>query len=386
MDKLEKIYNSSLKLLKPLLLEEAYKTIVGEVLKLIPHAESGSIFLKKSGGLERVYASNPKFYKLKHRKRGYLYNAYMKNEPKILTIEQLSKVHPEFKKASFRSDLIVPLTYKRKQLGLLTVYSKRKVNFLDDDLTILKLFSPLATLAIINSQSLHDIQKAIETRDLFISLASHELRTPLTTINMYSQLMKRNVQKGKIIDSKWIEVVNRETQWLTILFNELLTVNQIRKGRFQYRWGNNHLNEVVERSIIHIKAQFPKHTIHFATKLTAGNDMLYSDFDKLLQVVVNLLANSAKFSPPSKPIKLTLELKGSEYILSIHDRGSGIKKADLPHIYKDFYKGGGHFEKGMGLGLYITEIIVKKHGGWIRIDSEYDHGTKATIALPKNLE
>jgi len=122
--------------------------------------------------------------------------------------------------------------------------------FTEKEVNILKLFSSVASLAVIKMRLLNETQKALETRDLFISMAAHEFRTPLTTISGYTQLLYTKLAGANTSESRWIEELIWETSRLTILVNELLAANRIKSGKLQYIWKECSLKEVISRAIL----------------------------------------------------------------------------------------------------------------------------------------
>lgn len=148
-----------------------------------------------------------------------------------------------------------------------------------------------------------------------------------------------------------MEIIDDETKWLNVLFNELLTVDQIKKGTFSYQWGNNRLDEIARRALVHLKVQFPRQNFNYIDNLPDDNKTVYSDFDKLLQVFVNLLTNAAKFSNKNTAIDLRLDDNKNKYIITVKDNGPGINKKELQNIFNGFYKGKNNTKKRYGTGL-----------------------------------
>ncbi len=122
---LEKIYNSGLRFLTPLSLEETYKLIIKEGIRLVK-ADHGSVLLEQNGELKRVYASSPEFYKIKPRKRGFMFGVFQSHRPKILSIKSVVKIHPQVKSLNIRSDLIVPISNHNKTIGVLSFMSQQE--------------------------------------------------------------------------------------------------------------------------------------------------------------------------------------------------------------------------------------------------------------------
>lgn len=380
---LEKAYKSSLKLLTPLTLEETYATIVTEAVKLVK-AQHGSIMLERDGALYRAYTSHPPLYEMKIRPRGFNYKVFRSNKARIIPIKRIAKeVHPIIGSTKAESDLMIPLSYENKAIGVLTLLSKPKKEFTKKDMAIAKLFSPMATLAIKKAQALHETTTALETRDLFISMASHELKTPLTTIKAYTQLLHKKIQKNEDVNSKWVERLLNEVTRLTHLINELLQVNLIKMGHLHYVWKECGLKEITKRAITDFEIANPKYNITFENGLNSHNDVVWADYDKLIQVVANLLSNASKFSRKNSEIKVTLNYQDPFYTIAVTDKGKGIHKKDLRHIFDRFYRGVNDTYEGMGIGLYLTKEIVDRHNGKVEVQSEVNQGTTVFIKLPE---
>lgn len=377
---LDKIYNAALKFLVPLTPMETYNIVIEEATKLVD-AQHGSVFLKKGSRFERVYTSYPPLYRVQARKRGFVYEVFKANKPRIVPITIIGKAHPELKKTFAGSDIMVPLSFENKAIGVITLLSKPGKEFSRRDLGLVQLFGPLAMLAIQNSLLHNETRESLETRDLFISMASHELKTPLTTVYAYMQLMQQKMEKKEKLKLDWVNTLLHEVQRLTDLVNELLQINQIQTGRLQYNMREINLADVVSQFAESYELSHKPRKIQFVTE-TKKQSFVIGDSDKLVQVLTNILNNASKHSPVNKPIKISLVIRNSSLLLSIQDQGEGIAKKDIPKIFNQFYKGKNHKKEGMGLGLYLTKNIIEEHKGQISIDSKLKKGTTVIIKLP----
>src|SRR5258708_528336 len=135
----EQVFKASLKFLEPLSLHETYEVIVNEGMKLV-NAQHGSILIEQNDRLHRVYASSPTLYKVHPRKRGLMYSVFKKRKPLILKSTDVKKIHPEMKEIEFSSDINIPLFYRNKSIGVLTVQSAKNYTFTQGELHTLKLF------------------------------------------------------------------------------------------------------------------------------------------------------------------------------------------------------------------------------------------------------
>ncbi len=379
---IEKIYRSSLKFLEPLKIDETYAIITEEALRLVG-AHYGSIYLGVDGQLSRVYISSRELSKLTIRKRANTYRCFTERRAILADISDTGSAHPAMREMGIESTIFIPLFYRDVSFGVLTVHTKKKEHFTKDDLDILKLFGAMATLAIRKTQLYDETKQALDTRDLFISLASHELRTPLTTISGYIQLLHSRLAGKATPESRWIEDLSYESLRLTKLVQELLAINQIKSGQLQYIFKEYRVSDIVKRAVKDLKIAYPEYKIILNDETHRGSDIIVCDFDKLLQVLINIVNNAVKFSPAKKEIEVGVKSKSPCIIVSVKDHGKGISKQDLPKIFEGFYKGKNHYKGGMGVGLYLAKDIIDRHHGLIKVKSRLNQGTTVEISLPR---
>lgn len=381
---IERVYKAGLKFLVPLTPEETYRTIVREAMRLV-NGGSGVIVLEKEGQLQTVYKASPKnFPPLKTRKKGFTYRAFKTHKSFVIHSSGFSKAHPELVSAGVQSIAFIPLAYRNKSIGVLIVRSHSGGHFTRNEPLILQLFGSMASLAIRKTQLYDEARKTLETRDLFISMAAHELRTPITTIIGYSQLLATKFPKDQNPESRWIEELCWEANRLKDLVNELLETNRIKNGhQFHYIFSECHVVEVLNRAISAFNFDHQGRKLHFNNTLKEGEDKLVGDFDRLFQMISNLLDNAAKFSPPDKMIQVTMKANTSYLIIRVKDSGYGIENKILPRIFERFYRGDKNAPEGMGLGLFLAKNIVTQHRGDINIRSKIGKGTTIEIRLPR---
>lgn len=378
---LKKINDSALKFLSSLTPEETYKVIVNEAVRLTG-GRYGSILLESDRELKRIYTSLPNKKHFAPRKKGDSYEVYKTNKSKIFEVKDVIEHHPELAFALGSSDIMVPLSYQNKAIGVLTVLSKQNKRFTKVDLEALNVFAPFATLAIKKTQYYSEMEQALETRDLFISMASHELKTPITTINVYTQLIKRKLLGNQQLETKWIDPLLNEVTRLTKLINELLQVNQIKTGELQYEWKECSLKEIIGRAVNDFTITHKEVVIKFNNHLNEGKDTIWGDYDKILQVIINILNNAVKFSPKYSEIIISARQTTLNTIIEIQDHGKGISKKDLRYIFDRFYRGEKNKHEGMGLGLYLTKKIIDMHNGEISVASTLNVGSTFKLTFP----
>ena len=373
------VYKLTVALLQPLGLSETYRVIENNINEIMD-CDSTVIFLVEENRLNRVHSSRKKKSGVQPRKTGYIFRTYKEGEPRVIMRKDLVRVHPEFLKTEVKSTIMSPLINRGKSMGVMLSTSSTK-KFSEEDLPKYRTMGIISAMAIRKAQLYKELYDAISTRDLFISLASHELKTPITTISAYIQLLKRRIKKNEKIEENWLDNLLNELERLTALIDELLVLERVSSGKLDYIFEPSSIKEIIKHSIRTFKAKYPDRKVKFIDELEEKNDVIIADFNKMIQVIINLLDNAAKYSDKDIDLRLYLNKYG-KITIEVEDKGQGIPPKDKPKVFKSFYKGANHTKEGMGLGLYLSQRIVNKHKGKIKIDSKINRGTKVEILLP----
>jgi PAS domain S-box-containing protein len=227
-------------------------------------------------------------------------------------------------------------------------------------------------------------RKELEQRkDDFISMASHELRTPLTSLKLQTQLLKRNFEKQGSHDSAAaLEKMEAQVNTLTELVAAFLDVSKIQAGRLEYAQETVDLSELLRDLAEVMQQTSPTHTIHVHG---AAHALLVGDKNRLGQVFTNLVSNAIKYSPGADAVDIDVTLSDETVTVSVRDYGIGILREQQSKIFDRFYRAHDSSTKafpGLGMGLYISSEIVKRHGGTITVDTEVGKGSTLQVALP----
>lgn len=381
MQMIEKINKSAIKFLSPLSTEETFKIIVAEAEKLIG-AQYGSIFLEEGGQLKRMYTDADFLENLQVRSNGFTYTSFHSQEPFVVDVAKQKNFHKEIKKRDIATIIHIPLSYKEKPIGDLAIMSEEHKAFSKKDIEGFKLYGALASMAIRKTQLYAETKSALETRDLFISLASHELRTPLTSINGYIQLLYSKLSKQNTVESKWVKELYDESLRLTKLVKELLEVNRIKQGQLSYELRECTLADFLDEAIKRYRFINPEREVSYEKKLKNNDVVIIGDGEKLLQMFTALLNNADKFSPKRTPIEVKVEDTKKLLSVSIKDQGEGIARQDLNKVFDGFYKSDNQTE-GLGVGLLLAKHIIQYHHGTIELKSKPKKGTTVQVRLPK---
>jgi PAS domain S-box-containing protein len=224
-----------------------------------------------------------------------------------------------------------------------------------------------------------ELQKQNEQRkDEFLSIASHELKTPLTGIKAFTQLMQRSTDLGRTATylEKSIENIHR----LEKLINDLLDVTKINAGKLTYDLQPFNFSQMLKDSVE--SAQLT--TTHQIILKQPENLAVTGDRLRLEQVVNNFLSNAIKYSPEGKQVIVKSQYTGDALIVSVQDFGIGIQEQHIQRLFDRYYRIDNtamRFE-GLGLGLFISSEILKRHMGTFWIESEPNHGSTFYFRLP----
>jgi PAS domain S-box-containing protein len=231
-------------------------------------------------------------------------------------------------------------------------------------------------------------RKDLEQRkDDFLSIASHELKAPLTTLKGFTQLLIKRLERKALVDElpilrKMDEQVNRQVK----LIDELLDASKIQAGRLDYEEEAVDLNTLLQETIDLLQPASPRHTLTLSSTAPA---ITIGDKDRLGQVFTNLITNAIKYSPDAHTVEVTLSTASHTATIRVRDYGVGIPQAHLKHVFERFYRAYDSYNKtfsGLGMGLYIANEIVKRHGGELHVESEEGKGSTFIVLLPLKSE
>ncbi len=225
-------------------------------------------------------------------------------------------------------------------------------------------------------------RKSIQQKDEFISVASHELRTPITSLKASLQLLSRlkdNLSSEML--PKLIDQSNKSMNKVSTLINDLLNATKLTEGQLSLNRSVFTAKKLIEESGIKTLL-----TSNLNVVIEGDVEMeINADIDKIDQVMINFITNAIKYAPESKTIKICIEQSSNHVKIAVKDYGKGIPAEMLPHLFERFYRvdSGGHQYSGLGLGLYISSEIIKRHNGEIGAESEEGIGSTFWFKLPR---
>jgi PAS domain S-box-containing protein len=231
-----------------------------------------------------------------------------------------------------------------------------------------------------------DISERIELekrKDEFMSMASHELKTPVTSLKVYVDLFKKQLQVGNTSQlESYLEKIDKQIFKLTKLIRDLLDISKVEAGKLISELSKFDLGELA-LEMVDVSAQLSdQHEILCICQL---DEAIFGDQERIGQVVLNLINNAIKYSPLGGKIIVKVYKEGANAILSVQDFGVGIDAVHHTKIFDRYYQVTDPFERtypGLGIGLYVSNEIAKRHGGQMWVESEKGEGSIFYLALP----
>jgi Na+/proline symporter/nitrogen-specific signal transduction histidine kinase len=223
-------------------------------------------------------------------------------------------------------------------------------------------------------------------KDDFVATVNHELRTPLASIRAFSEILREHSDLSRAERLEFLGIIVTESERLTRLINQLLDLSKIEATEsMPAENGPVDLAAVVRESAAAMRQVFAKDGATLRIDVEAEHALVVGDHDRLVQVMINLLGNAAKFAPPGRG-RATLGLRrhGDELELSVSDNGPGIRAEDREIVFERFRQLGDTMTEkpqGAGLGLAISRRIVTQHGGRIWVEGAENGGAVFKLRL-----
>jgi len=223
-------------------------------------------------------------------------------------------------------------------------------------------------------------------KDDFVSTVTHELRTPLTSIRAFSEILLDNPDLDAAERKRYLRIVAEETERLTRLINQVLDLSKLESGRASWQIGVVDVAGVVRDSVAETARLFHDAGASLDVQLPDALPPVAADRDQVVQVMLNLLSNAAKFCPPERGrVLVGVRTEDSVVRVDVTDNGPGIAAADQPAIFEKFRQGGdglGDRPRGTGLGLAISRRIIDHLGGTLWVRSTVGQGATFSFTLP----
>lgn len=255
-------------------------------------------------------------------------------------------------------------------------------------LETLEAVGSLIAIAIERVESAEKLSRAEASREserlrsILLDSVAHEFRTPLMAIKASVTGLQTETNLDESARSELLSVINEETDRLNRLVGEATEMAALDASRVELEWESTKIDAVIAAALQETKSLLKDHRV----ELHAVDDLpaIRMDATRVKEVLVRLLENAAKYSPPGSPISITAEIKDRQLVTSVADHGQGIEEFEQAMIFEKFYRGQQQRERsqGTGMGLSIAKAIIEAHGGGIGVTSQVGHGSVFHFSLP----
>jgi signal transduction histidine kinase len=227
------------------------------------------------------------------------------------------------------------------------------------------------------------LRRIDETKEEFYATLSHELRSPLTSVREAAHLLRDGVP-GELNakQARLVTVIGNSTDRLLRLVNQMLELSRLRAGVLPLTRERVDLGRIVSRAVEELRPQAEEGGVALTRETMGEQFEARGDEDRLVQVVVNLVANAIRFTPRGGRVTVRLIDAGPEIEIQVEDTGVGIPAAALPRIFDSWRQA--HSDRGgTGLGLAVVRGVVLAHGGRVTVESQEGKGSRFTVLLPR---
>lgn len=218
----------------------------------------------------------------------------------------------------------------------------------------------------------------------FVSKVSHELRTPLTSIRLFTETL--SLRRGDAVtEERCLEGLARESRRLQELIDRLLDWGRMESGRREFERRPTDLAITVETALDAFRTQLERSPVAVAVEVPSEPVVANVDRGALVDALLNLLANAAKYGGDGVCVTVRLERQGRFAWISVHDDGPGIPRVEHKRIFQKFYRVDDRLARvreGSGLGLAIVKHVMKAHGGRVDLVSAPGRGSTFTLVVP----
>ncbi len=228
-----------------------------------------------------------------------------------------------------------------------------------------------------------DAEAANRAKDDFLATLSHELRSPLSAMVGWVRML-RTGRLTPAQTARALEVIERNVDVQTTVISDLLDVSRITAGKLQIERQPTDVRKAVETALEQIRHQAEAKGVAITAAMTREPALVDGDHVRLVQIVLNLLANAVKFTAQDGRVAVVVAREGETVTIAVSDTGSGIAPDVLPHIFERGRQGrGGGGVRGLGLGLAIVRTLTELHGGRVDVASDGPgRGARFVVTLP----
>lgn len=224
---------------------------------------------------------------------------------------------------------------------------------------------------------------AKQRNEQFLAIASHELKTPLTSMRGYVEVLQRKMKRASDPSLAYVQKMDDQLARVINMVRDLLDISTRQSGHVELDIETLSVETLVNQAIEEVQALAHRHTIEVQGNLRV---LLEGDRTRLGQVLINLLNNAIKYSPQSDKIIVKVASARDRVVISVQDSGIGLSQSEKIKIFEPYFRGSGAKRKdvpgGLGMGLYVSEEIIRMHKGRLWVESTLGRGSTFSFMIP----
>jgi len=239
-------------------------------------------------------------------------------------------------------------------------------------------------LAVLVLRDITELRRLEQQREEYAALISHDLRNPLNSIKLLAVTIQRRIIKNAPVDqlAELAQRIEKNVAHMTAMVEEILEASRLEARTVELPSEICDLRKLVDA----IVARFDDaRSCRVAIDAESASYRVLADVPRLERAITNLISNALKYSPDDAIVRVALARSGTSILVRVVDRGIGIASENLVRLFDRYYRAPtGKPIEGIGLGLYITRLVVEAHGGRIEVESEPEKGSSFTLILPEH--
>jgi signal transduction histidine kinase len=351
--------------------QEISRIIVASIANAID-SKGVCLLVKSHFGSYEIAATQGIFSEIEYRQM--LMNIDVRRDALVEFPNLATSIHPDL-------EFIIPLRGMQEEIGELFISGKESgEKYSVGDMYLLQEIIDGATASLERTLLIRDVS----LRDTFVSIASHELRSPLTAIMGYTDLL-REQDPPEEVRKKWLQCIADCNQRLYGIVDELLNVSRIQSGRTILKLDTVNTRDILQELVLTHSLITNKH--RFVQNIQDKIPGMIAEYDKIRQVLDNLVSNAIKYSPGGGTVTITASHDEQQdcIVISIADQGIGIGLEDRLSLFTTFHRIQRPETRGIpgtGLGLYIVKNWIEAMGGRVWLESELNKGSVFSISIP----
>ena len=282
--------------------------------------------------------------------------------------------------------LLVPLRAGGRAIGVLhLVRARAGAPHLAEEVQVADQYAGLAALALENARLYQEARRAVREREEMLAIVSHDLRNPVNAVVMLTgAALSRDADDPRpLMEREQVESIRAAARHADGLIQDLQDVSRISAGRMRVEQRPVDLMELAEEAADLFEHVMAGATIRFVRDIDRNTPLVIADRGRIVQVISNLLANAARFTPVGGVVTLSVHAMNPSHVCTaVRDTGPGVATEDLPRLFERYWQAPRLLRAGSGLGLFIAKGIIDAHGGEIGVATAVGEGSEFWFTLP----